>query len=427
MKPRDTRILVLAGAAGGIGAIFQAPLGAALFAPEVLYRETEFEYEGFLPCIVSSIIAHSVYSQVYGRRALFFPGTAAFTLTAELVPYALFGTVCALVGYLYIKIFYGLRDRFFHKIPIDNMFEAASDGLMLGAIALLCPQVLDGGYGWIQQALEGKILWGTMLALAFLKILATSCTISSGGSGGVFGPSLFIGAMLGGAFGMLGQKIAPGWFLNPDSFILVGMGGFFAGVAKVPLASIIMVCEMSSSYNLLVPLMLVSSISYLLLRSVSLYEKQLITRLASPAHVTEFARGMLEKIYVREAIQQRPLHLIPESMPFGELVQTMSHSSALYFPVVNQEGRLTGILSVNDIREFLFEESINHLILARDVATGNVERVFPGDTLQQALDKMSVLNVDELPVVRKEDRDVVVGMISKRDIINYYYARSETA
>lgn len=223
---------------------------------------------------------------------------------------------------------------------------------------------------------------------------------------------------------MLGQKMAPGLFLNPDSFILVGMGGFFAGVAKVPLASIIMVCEMSSSYNLLVPLMLVSSISYLLLRSVSLYEKQLITRMASPAHVTEFARGMLERIFVREAVQPRPVNLIPESMPFGQLVQTMSQSSALYFPVVNQEGKVTGILSVNDIREFLFEDSINHLILAKDVATGDVERVFPSDTLQQALDKMAVLNVDELPVVREDDRDVVVAMISKRDIINYYYARS---
>jgi len=424
LKPRDTRILVLAGAAGGIGAIFQAPLGAALFAPEVLYRETEFEYEGFLPCIVSSIIAHSVYSQVYGRRALFFPGTAAFTLTAELLPYTLFGVVCALVGYVYIKIFYGMRDRIFHRIPIDDMWKPAIGGLMLGSIALFCPQVLDGGYGWIQQALEGKILWGTMLILAFLKILATSCTISSGGSGGVFGPSLFIGAMLGGAFGMVGQQLAPGWFLNPDSFILVGMGGFFAGVAKVPLASIIMVCEMSSSYNLLVPLMLVSSISYLLLRSVSLYEKQLITRLASPAHVTEFARGMLEKIFVREAAQERPVNLIPESMPFGQLVQTMTRSSALYFPVVNREGKLTGILSVNDVREFLFEESITHLILAKDVATGNVERALWNDTLQQVLDKMAVINVDELPVVREENRDVVVTMISKRDIINYYYARS---
>ncbi|MGB5994126.1 MAG: chloride channel protein, partial [Candidatus Deferrimicrobiaceae bacterium] len=284
LKPRDQRILVLAGAAGGIGAIFQAPLGAALFAPEVLYREEEFEYEGILPCIISSIVAHSLYSEVFGRRALFYPGKVEFSLTSELVPYALFGVLCALVGFLYVRVFYGLRDKFFLPLRINRMLKPAVGGLMLGAISFLSPAILDGGYGWIQMAMEGKILWYVMLLLVFLKILATSCTISSGGSGGVFGPSVFIGAMLGGAFGFLGHKLAPGWVIHPNSFMLVGMGGFFAGVAKVPIASIIMACEMSSSYTLLVPLMLVSSISYLLLRKVSLYEKQLTSRLASPAH-----------------------------------------------------------------------------------------------------------------------------------------------
>ncbi|MGB7970648.1 MAG: chloride channel protein [Candidatus Deferrimicrobiaceae bacterium] len=423
LKARDQRILVLAGAAGGIGAIFQAPLGAALFAPEVLYRETEFEYEGILPCIISSIIASSVYTQVYGRKALFFPGRVDFELTSELVPYALFGVVCALVGYFYIRVFYDLRDKFFHPLRISNMLKPAIGGLMLGVISFLSPAILDGGYGWIQMALEGKIIWWMMLLLALLKILATSCTISSGGSGGVFGPSIFIGAMLGGAFGFFGQKVAPGWIVHPNSFMLVGMGGFFAGVAKVPIASIIMACEMSSSYTLLVPLMLVSSISYLLLRKVSLYEKQLISRMASPAHVTEFSRGLLERISVHEAVKMRPVNRIPEEMPFGQMVQIMINSREIYYPVVNREGKMTGILSINDVREFMFEESINHLILARDVATPNVERVLWNDTLQQALDKMALLNVDEMPVVLEDARDEIVTMITKRDIINYYYVR----
>jgi CIC family chloride channel protein len=423
LKPRDQRILVLAGAAGGIGAIFQAPLGAALFAPEVLYREEEFEYEGILPCIISSIIAHSVYSEVFGRRALFFPGRVDFMLTSELVPYALFGVVCALVGFLYVRVFYGLRDRFFLPLRINRMLKPALGGLMLGAISFLSPAILDGGYGWIQMAMEGKILWWVMLLLAFLKIVATSCTISSGGSGGVFGPSVFIGAMLGGAFGFLGHKMAPGWVLHPNSFVLVGMGGFFAGVAKVPIASIIMACEMSSSYTLLVPLMLVSSICYLLLRKVSLYEKQLTSRLASPAHVTEFSRGLLERIYVHEATKMREVCRIPEEMPFGEMVKIMVNSREIYFPVVNRNGKMSGILSINDIREFMFEESISNLIVARDVATPNVERVLWKDNLQQALDKMAALNVDELPVVREEARDEIVTMITKRDIINYYHRR----
>ncbi|HEX9206165.1 MAG TPA: chloride channel protein [Candidatus Deferrimicrobiaceae bacterium] len=424
LKPKERRILVLAGAAGGIGAIFQAPLGAALFAPEVLYRETEFEYDAILPCIVSSIIAYAVYSQLYKGGALFFPGPVGFTIPKELLPYSLFGVVCAVAGFLYIRTFYGSRDRFFLPLRIPRMFKPAVGGLMLGAIAYFFPQVSDGGYGWVQMALEGKLLWWLMLVLAVLKIAATSCTIGSGGSGGVFGPSVFIGAMLGGAFGFLGHQVAPGWVVHPNSFVLVGIGGFFAGVAKVPIASIIMACEMSASYTLLVPLMLVSSISFLLLRNVSLYEKQQISRFASPAHLTEFARGMLEKIRVHEAVREQPITRIPENMPFGELVKTVTRSGESHFPVVDRSGKMTGILSINDVRSVLFEDTIDHLIVARDVATPNVVRVFWNDTLQQALEKMAAIKVDELPVVREESPDEIMTMISKREIVDYYYRRS---
>jgi len=297
---------------------------------------------------------------------------------------------------------------------------------MLGVIAFLAPQGMDGGYGWIQAALEGKIFWGTMLLLALLKIAATSCTISSGGSGGVFGPSVFMGAMLGGAFGYLGHQLAPGWVIHPNAFVLVGIGGFFAGVAKVPVSSIIMACEMCASYVLLVPLMLVSTISYLLLGKVSLYEKQVVTRLASPAHMTEFARGLLEEMSVREAVAPQSVTLIPENMPFGELVKKVVDSPDRYFPVVNAQGKMTGIISINDIREVLFDQTISNLILAADVATPNAVRVFLHDSLQQALDKMALLQVEELPVVQEEAPDVIVAMISKRDIISYYYGRTKS-
>ena len=423
LKPRDRRILVLAGAAGGIGAIFHAPLGAALFAPEVLYRETEFEFEAILPCIVSSIVASSIFDQYFGRAALFFPGPVDFA-PAELLPYAIFGIVCALVGYVYVKVFYDVaRDRFFNRIPIPRTLKPALGGLMLGVIAFWVPQVMDGGYGWVQAALEGKIFWGTLLLLAIMKILATSCTISSGGSGGVFGPSVFIGAMLGGAFGFLGHNLVPGWVIHPNSFVLVGIGGFFAGVAKVPVASIIMACEMCSSYTLLVPLMLVSTISYVLLGRVSLYEKQVVTRLASPAHMTEFARGLLEEMHVSEAVKLRPVTTIHENMPFDQLIQVISGSQEAYFPVVDQNDKMSGILSINDIRGVMFEESLRRLIVAKDVATPNVVRVLWNESLQVAMDKMVLLNVDELPVVQEDAPDKIVAMISKRDIISHYHAK----
>ncbi len=425
LKARDRRILVLAGAAAGIGAIFRAPLGAALFAPEVLYREMEFESEAILPCVLASIVAYSIFSLLYSHGALFFPGPVDFALPTELLPYAIFGVVCALVGHVYVRVFYGLRDHFFNRLPVPRLLRPALGGLMLGLIIFFYPQVSAVGYGWVQMALEGKIFWYTMLLLAFLKIMATSCTISSGGSGGVFGPSVFIGAMLGGAFGYLGHELAPAWIIHPNSFVLVGIGGFFAGVAKVPLASIIMACEMCASYTLLVPLMLVSSISYLLLGKTSLYEKQVVSRIASPAHVAEFSRGLLEKMYVHQAVNPRPLLLIAEKTPLGELINTVTSSPEAHFPVVNEQGKMTGILSINDIREVLFEGSLSHLVVAKDVATPNVMRVFWNETLHDALKKMAALQLDELPVVREEAPDKIVAMLSKRDIISYYHSRSE--
>jgi CIC family chloride channel protein len=172
--------------------------------------------------------------------------------------------------------------------------------------------------------------------------------------------------------------------------------------------------------------MLVSTISYLLLGRVSLYEKQVVTRLASPAHMTEFARGLLEEMYVADVVKPQPVVVVGEKMPLGQLIEVMANSQQIYFPVVDWGGRVTGILSISDIREVMFEESVHHLIVAKDVATPNVVRVFGQDSLQGALDKMVLLNVDELPVVKEEAPDEIIAMISKRDIIGYYHSRTGT-
>lgn len=422
LKSRVRRILVLAGAAGGIGAIFHAPLGAALFAPEVLYREAEFESEAIMPCIVSSIVASSIFDQYFGRTSLFFPGPVDFT-PKELLPYLIFGGFIALAGFIFIKVFYAIRNRVFGPLNIPRCLKPALGGLIMGVIAFIAPPVLDGGYGWIQTTMEGGLFWGVMLVLGFLKIAATSITVGSGGSGGILGPSVFIGAMLGGAFGFLGHQIAPDWIIHPNAFVLVGIGGFFGGVAKVPVSAIIMASEMCGSYTLLVPLMLVASVAYLLLGRYSIYEKQMVDRLGSPAHLREFARGVLENMLVSEAVHQRPLTMIPENMPFEMLIKLVTTSQDTHFPVIDSRGKLIGILSINDVREFLFEESLARVVVARDVATPNVVTVSWDETLQSALDKMAAIGVDELPVIQEGNPDKIVGMISKRDIISHYHER----
>jgi CIC family chloride channel protein len=426
LPERDRRVMVLAGAAGGLGAIFQAPLGSALFAVEVLYKEPEFEYDGILPCILSSIVGYSVFVSYSGVGTLFHPPPVLFSNPLELLLFAVFGLVCAVVGILYTQTFYAIRDRFFRRIPIENHFKPAVGGLLLGVLAFCFPEVLAGGYEWIQLTIDGHLATRLLLILAFAKILATTLTISSGGSGGVFAPSLFIGAMLGGAFGQLFGTLFPHIVTNPTGFVLVGMGGFFAGVAKVPIASLIMVAEMTGSYTLLVPMMLVSTLTYLLTGRFSLYESQVMTRLDSPAHIGDFAVDVLEHVPVREAMTTtQKVDFISETMSFREMVRLIADSRNSYFPVVDAQGEMTGILSLTDIRGVAFEDVLSELVIAKDIATENVITVTPRDNLSMALKQLASANVNQLPVVDPENRRRVLAMLSRHDIIVAYYKEIE--
>ena len=236
LDTRERRLLVLAGCAGSLGAIFRAPLGGAITSIEVLYSE-DFETEAILPCIISSVVSYSTFTFIFGHQPIFATPPMTFTDARELLLYAVLGLICVPVGWLYCKSLYGLRDRVFRRLPLKRHFVPAVGGLVVGCLGLLTPKVLSGGYGVIQSALLGGLPLGLMASLALMKVFATSCTIGSGGSGGVFGPSLFIGAMLGGVVGKLGNLYFPGLVEHPGAFALVGMAGFFAGVAKAPIGA----------------------------------------------------------------------------------------------------------------------------------------------------------------------------------------------
>lgn len=292
LTDHDRRLLMLSGAAGGIGAIFRAPLGGALFLSEVLYGSTAMETSAVIPNFIASITAYMVFTQIFGTGlAITTPPDLTFHGFTEIPFYLVLAILCALVGYFYVVVFYGVRDRLFRPMPIPLIFKPTVGGLLLGGLAIALPQVMAGGYGWIQMAIDGKLSLGLMVVLCFGKIFATAFTISSGGSGGVFAPSLFVGAMLGGAFGAAAEQFFPEAIVHPEAFALVGMGGLFAGVARVPLTAMLMVCEMTGSYNLLIPLMLVCIVNFAVLAPRwSLYEEQVLDLADSPAHQGE--RGL---------------------------------------------------------------------------------------------------------------------------------------
>jgi CIC family chloride channel protein len=345
----------------------------------------------------------------------------------ELPFYLLFAVVCSIVGFIYVKVFYGMRNSIFRKIPVPPFLKPAIGGLMLGTLAIWLPQLMSGGYGWIQRAIDGhsSMTFSFLLLLCFGKIVATSCTISSGGSGGVFAPSLFIGAMLGGAFGQLCNQVAPGAIEHPEAFVMVGMGGFFAGVARVPLTAMLMVCEMSGSYGLLVPLMLVSIVNTAILSSRwTLYQEQVPSLIDSPAHQGDFVIDVLEQIRVADVYDtRRQLDLVNENTPLPEILTIAARSRNVYFPVVDENQRLTGIFSLRDLRSILTGERAGGLILATDIAAQPVLTVTPRDDLHKALRVFTQKNIDEVPVVDVADKQHILGMLNRRDVIAAYHER----
>ncbi len=423
LSNRERRIMMAAGMGAGIGSIFRAPLAGALFAAEVLYQDPEFESEVILPSGIAAVVAYCVYCLFYGWGSLFHTPGFKFENPLELGPYLALALILVPFGALYVNCFYGVT-RMFHSFNIPNHIKPVVGGLCTGAIGLYLPFTMSFGYGYAQKALDNELGITILLLLAVGKIITTSFSIGSGGSGGVFGPSVVIGGAVGGAVGQAFNILMPTVVTEPGAFVVVGMAGFFTAVSNTPISTMIFVSEMTDSYHLLLPSLLVCSVSYLASQRWTIYHRQVKGKIQSPAHAGEFFLDILETIHVRDLMGVvQKVQMIPQSMPFLQFKLFFSGTKQHYFPVMDDNKRLTGIFSSTDIREVLFSQEIEHLVVMKDICATDIIFTTPREDLNSVLQKFTVKNIDSLPVVNDEDHSTLIGMLSRREVIAFYNNR----
>lgn len=445
LGPRERRILLAVGMGAGVSAIFRAPLAGALFAAEILYRDSDFEGEVIMPSLLGCILSYSVFTAIHGQGTLFAADTVAasqwFVFGDPLELFCYLGLALVLTGFvhLYVRSFFRM-EALFEGLRMPVWLKPALGGLLTGAFALALLHltgdgrtlsVLGFGYGAIQegfdmpQLLDGAAVpWG-LIGMFFLvalgKIVTTGLTIGSGGSAGVFGPSMVIGGAIGTAVGLFFHALFPDLIHHPGAFTIVGMAGFFTGVAHTPISTILMVSEMTGNYGLVVPAMGVAVVCFALCHRVTIYGQQVPGRRDSPAHRGEFIVDVLEGIRVDTLRQSfRAPERLPATMSLRAMITRITGAKTHYYVVVGDDDALVGVLSVNDVRPYLNRPDTWDLFVASDIMTAEVLSVTPADDLRTVMRRFTQKNIDEIPVVDPDDHSRVLGMLRRREVIAAY-------
>jgi chloride channel protein, CIC family len=348
LTPADARIAVVTGIGSGIGAIFGAPLGGAVLATEILYRD-DFDATALLPSFVASIVGYVIFGAAVGYTPLFgFNASYHFTNPSHLLWFALIGVLGGLIGLLYTKGFYGIADLF-DRVEVPRWVKPAIGGVLVGCIGLVIPEVLGTGYGWVQQGLGPHLLtlplW-IVLILPFARILATGLSIGSGGSGGIFGPGMIIGAFIGASVWRLFEPIVPSMGHNPAPFVIVGMMCCFGSISRAPLAVMLMVAEMTDSLSILAPAMLAVGLALFIVRrgDDTIYRSQLQSRADAPAQRLLTGMPVLSAVVVSDAMAPHPL-VIPGETSVGAAGRQLHLAGIAGAPVIDDQGRFEGTVS----------------------------------------------------------------------------------
>ena len=420
MSGDRVRILVGCGAAAGISSVFNAPIAGVIFSLEIILGD--FAITTFSPVILASVVASVVTRSALGTNPAFEVPPYSLVSAWEIPMYVAMGVALGVVGVVFTKVLTRFED-FFDDLKIPNVLKPALGGLMLGIIAIFYPQVLADGYETIKLTLYGQLGVLLMVLLIVMKLAATSMTLGSGNSGGIFAPSLFLGAVSGGAFGVLANYLFPTLTANPGAYALVGMAGMVAAATHAPITALLIIFEMTSDYRIILPLMVTVVFSALVARRLfphSIYTVKLIRRgidIRGGKDINVLRSHKVHDVMVRE------FETVDISESLHSIFDKIEHTHESYFLVIDKRERFWGVLSFQDIRGVLSQHTLDYLVIAKDIVHEDTVTLTYDDDLEKAFGLFHLQDLKLIPVVDPSNENRVIGVLRREDLIDYYNSR----
>ncbi|MBD3287717.1 CBS domain-containing protein [candidate division KSB1 bacterium] len=417
VSPERLKVLVGCGAAAGIAATFNAPIAGAFFALEVILGN--FALLSFSPIIISSVLATAVSRAFLGDYPAFIVPEYSLVSVWEILLYVILGIITGGVAVGFSRMVYKFED-FFDSIKIPEYLKTPIGGAVIGLMIIFFPYVYGVGYEAIDLALSGNMLWYAAFVLIFLKLFATSITLGSGGSGGIFAPSLFLGAVTGSAFGDLVGYLFPSITADSGAYAMVGMGAVVAGATHAPITSILILFELTGDYKIILALMVACTISTIMARKLyddSIYTLKLKRRGIS---LNQGREEIIMKSFTVGDVMKPDAPVIQESTSFNDIIKIFMKNQEPYYYVIDKNRQLLGVLSTHVIKSVLHDENLQNLVIARDLMEGPVGMVSIQNNLAESMNIFSRVEFEHLPVVKGNGSTKLVGSISRRDILELY-------
>ena len=417
LSTQQLRILVCAAAAAALAAVYNAPIGGSLFALEILIGNFALDVLG--PVVVVSIISTLVFRSCMGNLPRFEVPHYEFVSSWELLFYLALGLIAGLVSLLFVRVLFGSQDLF-EKLPLPRWLKPALGMTLVGCIGVFWPHVFGNGFEAVNVTLREELPLKLLLMLVGAKMAASALTFGSGGAGGLFTPSLMVGALAGGVFGYGVHKAFPNISAEYGAYAIVGMGGVLAGMTHAPLTAIMMVFEQTNSYQIILPLMFVCVVSHFTVRALhvgSLEQESLRRRGVTLPRGPE--GSVMQTLRVAD-IMHDEVDAVQRDAPFTAVVEWFLKTQRNWLYVIDRDQRFLGAISLHAIKNMLHQSESLGMVVAADLVDEKFGFVAPQDCLADTMDRFWAQNSERLPVLENATSRKLIGWISKRDLIGVY-------